>query len=72
VAGDTDTSFVERLLGEGDGDGSPRDHVELAVTAAAIAALRERTASRLRPTSGTVRSPWWEAGLREAHGRRGG
>jgi acetyl-CoA carboxylase biotin carboxylase subunit len=72
VAGDTDTSFVERLLEEGEGDPSSRDHVEVAVAAAAIGALRERVASRLRPTPGAARSTWWEAGLRDAHGRRGG
>jgi acetyl-CoA carboxylase biotin carboxylase subunit len=72
VAGDVDTSFVERLLEEGEGESSPRGKVELAVAAAAIGALRERAASRLRPAPGRARSPWWEAGLREAHRRRGG
>jgi acetyl-CoA carboxylase biotin carboxylase subunit len=71
-AGDIDTSFVDILLAEGEGEGSPREHVDVAVAAAAIGVLREHRAAQLRPASGTARSAWWEAGLREAHGRRGG
>ncbi len=73
VAGDIDTSFVETILAEADPDRERRESVRLAVAAAAIRALRERRASRLRPSKdGVVRSAWWAAGLREAHGRRRG
>jgi acetyl-CoA carboxylase biotin carboxylase subunit len=74
VAGDFDTSFVQAFFAEDDRGPSPRGGVEVAVVAAAIQAFRERQAARLGP-SGAVgaRSPWWEAGLREAHGgSRGG
>ncbi len=70
-AGDIDTSFVDVLLAEGEGSGSPREDLDVAVAAAAIGALRERRAARLRPTSSAARSAWWDAGLREAHGRSG-
>ena len=71
-AGDIDTSFVQTLQTEGEKTGARRENVEVAVAAAAIRALRERHAARLRPASnGAARSPWRDAGLREAHGRRG-
>ena len=71
-AGDIDTSFVQTLQAEGEKTGARRENVEVAVAAAAIRALRERHAARLRPASnGAARSPWRDAGLREAHGRRG-
>jgi acetyl-CoA carboxylase biotin carboxylase subunit len=70
VAGELDTSFVDTVLAE---EAPPRpEEAQVAVMAAAIQALRERQAARLEPSARTVRSPWWEAGLREAHGRRGG
>jgi acetyl-CoA carboxylase biotin carboxylase subunit len=70
VAGDYDTSFVETVLAE-----EPTfrpEEARVAVMAAAIHALRERQAARLAPSAGAGGSPWWDAGLREAHGRRGG
>ncbi len=71
-SGDFDTSFVATLLEEEEGAGSRPGTVEVAVAAAAIRELRERQAARLRPTEdGASRSPWWEAGVRQAHGRRG-
>ena len=49
------------------------DAFAVAVAAAAIQAHRDRRAARLRVSpDGTGRSPWFEAGHREAHGRRGG
>jgi acetyl-CoA carboxylase biotin carboxylase subunit len=71
VAGDIDTSFVEALLAEGARGPSRPGPVQAAVAAAAVEVWRERQATRLRPASdGGGRSPWWDAGLREAHGRR--
>jgi acetyl-CoA carboxylase biotin carboxylase subunit len=71
-AGDIDTSFIETLQAEEEGTGGAREGVDVAVAAAAIQALRERRAAQLRPAStDAARSPWREAGLREAHGRRG-
>jgi acetyl-CoA carboxylase biotin carboxylase subunit len=65
LAGDYDTSFVEKAFGEAD---RRRERpVEIAVAAAAIAAFRERQRARLSADSpGRARSAWWEAGLREA------
>jgi len=69
--GDFDTSFVATLLEEEERAGAGPGAVEVAVAAAAIRELRERQAARLRPTEdGAPRSPWWEAGVRQAHGRR--
>jgi acetyl-CoA carboxylase biotin carboxylase subunit len=71
-AGDFDTSFAETLLAEGALADAGSEHVAVAVAAAAIRVLGERQAARLRPTSdGAAPSPWWDAGVREAHGRRG-
>jgi len=73
VAGDIDTSFVETVSAEADPDRAGRESVRLAVAAAAIRTFRERRTSRLRPSEDVaVRSAWWAAGLREAHGRRRG
>jgi acetyl-CoA carboxylase biotin carboxylase subunit len=73
VAGDIDTSFVETVFARNDRDRSRHESVRLAIAAAAIRAFRERRAARLRPSAdGAGRSAWWDAGLREAHGRRGG
>jgi len=70
--GDFDTSFVATLLEEEEWAGAGPGTVAVAVAAAAIRELRERQAARLRPTEdGAPRSPWWEAGVRQAHGRRG-
>ena len=70
--GDFDTSFVTTLLEEEEGADSRPGTVAVAVAAAAIRELRERQAARLRPTEdAAARSPWWEAGVRQAHGRRG-
>jgi acetyl/propionyl-CoA carboxylase alpha subunit len=70
AAGDFDTSFVDTVLAEE--PPSRPERARVAVMAAAIQALRERQAARLKPSAGTRRSAWWDAGLREAHGRRGG
>jgi acetyl-CoA carboxylase biotin carboxylase subunit len=73
VAGDVDTSFVEEVFAGANRHRSRDESVRLAIAAAAIGALRERRAARLRPSGdGAHRSAWWEAGLREAHGRRRG
>jgi acetyl-CoA carboxylase biotin carboxylase subunit len=64
LAGDFDTSFVEQVLAEAD---RQRERPwEVAVAAAAIRASCERRAVRLAPAAETA-SPWWRAGLREAH-----
>ena len=70
VAGDFDTSFVERLLAETRA-ARPRS-VEVAVAAAAIRAFEERRAARVAPgvPGDGVASPWRAAGRREAHGSR--
>jgi acetyl-CoA carboxylase biotin carboxylase subunit len=69
VAGEFDTSFVDTVLAEA--PPSRPEEVRVAVLASAIQALRERQASRLQPSAAPRRSAWWDAGLREAHGRRG-
>jgi acetyl-CoA carboxylase biotin carboxylase subunit len=67
VAGEIDTSFVEDVFAQADRD-RPRP-IEAAVAAAAVRAFRDLQAARRRPTAdGETRSPWWDAGLREAHG----
>ena len=80
VSGEIDTSFVETMLAEERdartraGSDEPDEGAQMAVAAAAIQALRDRRATRrLDPGGGPPRSPWFDAGLREAHGnRRGG
>jgi acetyl-CoA carboxylase biotin carboxylase subunit len=69
VAGDYDTSLVDRLLASA--DGRPRRVVDLAVAAAAICALEERRQARATPTAAGF-AAWRAAGLREAHGSRRG
>jgi acetyl-CoA carboxylase biotin carboxylase subunit len=65
LAGDYDTSFVEKAFA--DTDRKRERPVEIAVAAAAIAAFRERQRARLSgDSSGGPPSAWWEAGLREA------
>jgi acetyl-CoA carboxylase biotin carboxylase subunit len=64
LAGDYDTSFVEKAFA--DVDRKRERPVEIAVAAAAIAAFRERQRARLSGASGVRPSAWWEAGLREA------
>jgi acetyl-CoA carboxylase biotin carboxylase subunit len=68
LAGDFDTSFVEKAFAAT--DLTREKPVAVAVAAAAIRAYRERQAARLAPR-GPSRgdSPWWRAGLRE--GQRG-
>jgi acetyl-CoA carboxylase biotin carboxylase subunit len=68
LAGDFDTSFVEKAFAATD---LARERpVAVAVAAAAIRAYRERQAARLAPRGpGRSDSPWWRAGLRE--GQRG-
>jgi acetyl-CoA carboxylase biotin carboxylase subunit len=65
VAGDTDTSFVERL--QQDESDRARDRPwQVAVAAAAIRAFRDRQAARLAPTSeGETGSAWRRTGWRE-------
>ena len=71
VAGDFDTAFVDAVLAAR--DGRPARAVEIAVAAAAIRAFEERRSSRVVPeTAPPGLPPWRAAGLREAHGARGG
>jgi acetyl-CoA carboxylase biotin carboxylase subunit len=71
VAGDFDTAFVDAVLAAR--DGRPARAVEIAVAAAAIRAFEERRSSRVVPeTARPGLPPWRAAGLREAHGARGG
>ena len=65
LAGDFDTSFVEKVFAAE--DRARERPVEVAVAAAAIRAYRERQAERLTPMDeGNAGSPWWRAGLSEA------
>ena len=64
LAGDFDTSFVEKAFAAED-RGRERP-VEVAVVAAAIRAYRERQAARLAPKDEGGGSAWWRAGLFEA------
>jgi acetyl-CoA carboxylase, biotin carboxylase subunit len=70
LAGDFDTSFVEKAFA--DADRRRERPVDVAVAAAAVHAFRERQKARLSDgSSGPPTSPWWQAGLREAQqGRR--
>ncbi len=71
VAGDIDTSFVDTVLAEDDGERARP--VDVAVAAAAIRAFESRKASQVPPRhDGAGRSAWRDAGLREAHGRARG
>jgi acetyl-CoA carboxylase biotin carboxylase subunit len=64
IAGDFDTSFVERI---GAGAVAAEETVELAVAAAAIHAFRERQGALAEPAAArAAASAWWQAGLREA------
>jgi acetyl-CoA carboxylase biotin carboxylase subunit len=63
VAGDFDTSFVERVLADAGGAEPP---VALAVAAAAIRAFRERQRATAAPAPAPAASAWWRAGLQEA------
>jgi acetyl-CoA carboxylase biotin carboxylase subunit len=69
VAGDFDTSFVEKALAAPSGPGERTEAI--AVAAAAIRAFEERRAARVAPAAPGVPS-WRMAGLREAHGSRPG
>jgi acetyl-CoA carboxylase biotin carboxylase subunit len=70
LAGDFDTSFVEKVFAAT--DRARTRPVEVAVAAAAIRAYREREAKRLAPPEGGVTgSAWWRAGLQEAQRGRG-
>jgi len=79
-SGDIDTSFVETVLAgdvassSGGEPDEPGGSARVAIAAAAIQSLRDRRAARLIASPGAPRqSPWFDAGLREAHGnRRGG
>ncbi len=63
LAGDFDTSFVEKVFAESD---RKRERpVEVAVAAAAIRAFRERHATRLGSSNGAATSPWRAAALRD-------
>jgi acetyl-CoA carboxylase biotin carboxylase subunit len=66
VAGDYDTSLVDRLLASAR---SPGRVVDIAVAAAAIRALEERRRGRVAPVPAGV-AAWRGAGLREALGTR--
>ena len=67
VAGDYDTTLVDRILAAG-GD-ETQGQVEVAVVAAAIRAFRERHLTQGAPAADAP-SPWWRAGLGEAQGGR--
>jgi acetyl-CoA carboxylase biotin carboxylase subunit len=69
VAGDFDTSFLDRVLPQGNDPGGRR--IAVAVAAAAIRALEDRRAIRTSPAEGSVPA-WRAAGIREAHGSRQG
>jgi acetyl-CoA carboxylase biotin carboxylase subunit len=62
VAGEVDTSFVERVFAETDRD--RHRPLEVAVAAAAIGAYRDRQTSRLAPAS-TAAAGWQQAARRE-------
>ena len=64
VAGDFDTSFVERVFEREDAERARP--WEVAVAAAAIRALRDRQAQRLAGNSNEAGSAWWRQGLAEA------
>jgi acetyl-CoA carboxylase biotin carboxylase subunit len=65
VAGEFDTSFIERRFAVPERAAEPV--LELAVAAAAIRAFRERQAGRLEArTAAPAGSAWWRAGLHEA------
>jgi acetyl-CoA carboxylase biotin carboxylase subunit len=70
LAGEFDTSFVEKVFAAE--DRSRARPVEVAVAAAAIRAYREKQASRLVPAAdGSPAAAWWRAGLAEAQRGRG-
>jgi acetyl-CoA carboxylase biotin carboxylase subunit len=64
LAGDFDTSFVEKVFAESD---RVRERpVEVAVAAAALRAFRDRQKARLQGGEGTAAgSAWWKAGIAE-------
>ncbi len=68
VAGEFDTSFVERVLE--DRQARREGRLDVAVTAAAVRAFLERQAARQTSAPADHASGWWRAGVREAHGRR--
>jgi acetyl-CoA carboxylase biotin carboxylase subunit len=64
VAGDFDTSFVEKVFAETD---RRRERpVDVAVAAAAIRALCERRQARLAPHGDGDASAWWRAGMQDS------
>ena len=64
VEGDYDTGFVASLQAEKDERSRP---VEIAMAAAAVAAFRERRASRIAPAGRSdASSLWWRLGNRES------
>jgi acetyl-CoA carboxylase biotin carboxylase subunit len=64
LAGEFDTSFVEKVFAEAD---RKRERpVEVAVAAASLRAFRDRQAARLSTAvNGARGSPWWRAGVAE-------
>jgi acetyl-CoA carboxylase biotin carboxylase subunit len=64
MAGEFDTSFVERVFAEAD---RKRERaIDVAVAAAALRAFGDRQAARLPQAAGSVAgSPWWRAGVPE-------
>jgi acetyl-CoA carboxylase biotin carboxylase subunit len=65
LAGDFDTSFVEKAFAES--DRKRARPLEVAVAAAAICTFRDRQTARLGPTNGEAAlSPWRAAALRDA------
>jgi acetyl-CoA carboxylase biotin carboxylase subunit len=64
IAGDFDTSFVEKI---GAAAAAAEEPAELATLAAAIHAFRERQGALAEPAAArAAASAWWQAGLREA------
>jgi acetyl-CoA carboxylase biotin carboxylase subunit len=68
VAGEFDTSFVEKVFAES--DRKRQRPWEVAVAAAAIRAFRERQSRRSPDGTWAPASAWWREGLRESHGSR--
>ena len=64
VAGDYDTSFVDKVFAEEDRKRERPIHV--AVAAAALRAFRDRRAERLAPAAEAA-TAWWRAGIADQH-----
>jgi len=65
LAGEFDTSFVEKVFAEADRERARP--IDVAVAAAALRAFRDRQAARLAPAGDGGTSAWWRAGLEDLH-----